>query len=89
MAERLNYYILFETYTQGMALKGLLDKADVPCRISPAPRSIQGELGCGMSILLEEEDIGRARECIEEHKAVYYDIVPLPCQIDAKRNRFC
>ena len=89
MTERLNYYILFETYTQGMALKGIFDKEDVPCRVSPAPRSIQGELGCGMSLLLEEEDIDRARKCIEDHDAVYYDIVPLPCQINSKRDRYC
>lgn len=89
MAERLNYYILFATYTQGMALKDLLRSAGIPCRISPAPRSIQGELGCGMSLLLEEEHIEAAKECIRENHAEYYDIQALPCQINAKRGRFC
>ena len=89
MPERLNYYILFATYTQGMALKDLLTANRIPCRIAPAPRSIQGELGCGMSLLLQPEDIDAARDCIRIHQAEYYDIVALPCQINPKRNRFC
>ena len=89
MEERLNYYILFETYTQGMMLKDLLTKDNVLCRIAPAPRSIQGELGCGMSLLLQPEDIDAARACIDRNHAEYYDIVPLSCQINPRRNRFC
>ncbi len=89
MDTKLNYYILFSTYTQGMALKDLLTKKKIPCRIAPAPRSIQGELGCGMSLLLQPEDIDAARACIDLNHAEYYDIVSLPCQINPKRNRFC
>ncbi len=57
--------------------------------IAPAPRSIQGELGCGMSLLIQPEDIERVRDCIARNEAEYYDIVPLPCQIKPGRNRFC
>lgn len=84
-----NYYILFETYTHGMMLQKLLREAGIPSRISPAPRSIQGELGCGMSILLKEEDLEHAKACIRENHAAYYDIAALPCQIDPGRNRYC
>lgn len=90
MSQELNYYILFETFTHGMALQEYLRADGVPSRISPAPRSIQGELGCGMSILLKTEaDKEAALACIQKHNATYYDIVALPCQINPKRDRYC
>ena len=51
--------------------------------------SIQGELGCGMSLLIQPEDIDQVRACIEKHHAEYHDIAALPCQINPRRNRFC
>ncbi len=91
MAEQVqtNYYILFANYTHGLALQKLLDEEGLPCRIAPAPRSIQGELSCGMSLLVKEDYIDAVRECIQRHQATYHSIVPLPCQIQPHRNRFC
>ncbi len=91
MAEesRINYYILFEEYTQGLMLQEQLREENISSRIAPAPRSIQGELGCGMSLLIQPEDIERVRTCIEKNRAEYYDIVSLPCQIKPRRDRFC
>lgn len=91
MAEtEMNYYILFETYTQGMQLQQYLREEKIPSRIAPAPRSIQGELGCGMSILLKtKEDMEAAKACIEKHQAAYYDIAALPCQINPNRDKYC
>ena len=86
---RINYYILFQNYTQGMLLHELLREEHISSRISPAPRSIQGELGCGMSLLIQPEDIDRVRECIEKHHAEYHNIAALPCQIYPRRNKFC
>lgn len=88
-SSEINYYILFEDYTQGMILQKLLREEKIPSRIAPAPRAIQGELGCGMSILLKEEDVERAKACIEKNKAEYYGIVPLPCQINPHRDQYC
>lgn len=89
MSQELNYYVLFETYTQGMKLQELFRAEGVPSRISPAPRSIQGKLGCGMSILLKAEALEAAKACIQKHNAEYYDIVELPNQINPKRDRYC
>ncbi len=87
--ERLNYYILFANYTQGMMLQSLLREDGVPSKIAPTPRSIQGELGCGMSILVQPEDIDAARECIRKNDAEYYDIVAIPCRINPNRDHYC
>ncbi len=85
----LNYYILFANYTQGLALHDLLKSQGLRARIAPTPRSIQGELSCGMSLLVLPEDIEAVRECIFRHHAAHHSIVELPCQIRPGRNRFC
>lgn len=87
--KEINYYILFRTYTQGMALHELLRGNDIHSRVAPAPRDIQGELGCGMSLLIKEEEIEAARKCIEDNNAEYYDIVGIECQINPDRHKFC
>ena len=85
----LNYYILFANYTHSLALQALLKEEGLRARIAPAPRSIQGELSCGMSLLVQPEDIDAVRDCIRRRHAVYHDIVALPCQIQPRRDRFC
>lgn len=85
----LQYYILFENYTHGMALHELLLAEGIPHRIAPAPRSILGELSCGMSLLVSPEHIEVARDCIMRHKAVHHAIVSLPGQIKPRRDRYC
>jgi len=85
----VRYYILFANYTHGMALHDLLTAAGIPNRIAPAPRSIQGELSCGMSLIVKPEDIEAARACIKQNKAPCHDIVPLTGQIRTQRDRYC
>ncbi len=85
----VRYYILFANYTHGMALHELLTAAGIPNRIAPAPRSIQGELSCGMSLLVKPENIEAAKACIEKNEAQYHDIVPLAGQIKPYRDRYC
>ena len=85
----LRWYILFANYEQGLALRDLLLKHGVKNRIAPAPRAIQGELSCGMSLLIEDADISGALTCIVENKGVYHSIVPLAGQIKSHRDRYC
>lgn len=87
--EDIRYYILFKTYEHGLALKDILTADGVKCRIAPAPRAIQGELSCGMSLLLEPDQLEAAKRSIAEHNAVYHDIVPLAGQIKSHRDRYC
>ena len=85
----LNYYILFANYTQGLALLDMLKEEGLNARIAPTPRSIQGELSCGMSLLVKEEHIEAIRAYLAESGAEYHSIVEMPCQIRPKRDRFC
>ena len=86
---RLRYYILFANYEQGLALRDLLLKDGVPNRIAPAPRASQGDLACGMSLLIEPEHIEQARACIEAHHAPYHRIASLEGQIQPHRDHYC
>lgn len=85
----VRYYVLFANYEQGLKLHGILDGAGVQNRIAPAPHCIQGELSCGMSLLIEKEHIDEAREAIKASGAEYYDIVPLEGQMKAHRDKYC
>ncbi len=89
MEAQLDYYILFANYTHGLALQETLKQAGLRSRIAPTPRMIQGELSCGMSLLVAAEDIEAVRACIRRSGAVYHSIVALPCQIRPGRNKFC
>ena len=85
----LRWYILFAHYEQGLALRDLLLKHNVKNRIAPAPRSIQGELSCGMSLLIEDADIEGCLTCIVEQKGEYHSIVPLAGQMRSHRDKYC
>ena len=85
----VRYYVLFANYEQGLMLHGILDDAGVQNRIAPAPRCIQGELSCGMSLLIEKEHIDEAKAVIGASGAEYYAIVPLEGQMKAHRYKYC
>ncbi|EHL63836.1 hypothetical protein HMPREF1006_01095 [Synergistes sp. 3_1_syn1] len=72
-----------------MSLHDLLSQNGVKNRIAPAPRAIQGKLSCGMSLLIEPEDIDAAEICIRDNRAEYYDIVQLAGQIRPRRDKYC
>lgn len=84
-----SYYILFANYTHGLAMQSLLKGEGLEARIAPTPRAIQGELSCGMSLLVKEEHIDAVRECIERNQSVHHSIVEMENQIQPNRNRFC
>lgn len=85
----IKYYILFENYTHGMALHELMLAEGIPHRIAPAPRSLQGELSCGMSLLVMPKDIEVAKDCIERHGAPHHGIASLAGQLMARRDKYC
>ena len=89
MADSVRWYVLFANYEQGMALHDLLDQQSIKNRIAPTPRAIQGELSCGISLLIEDTDIAAARACIQENHAPHHSIVPLAGQLKSRRDKYC
>ncbi len=85
----LNYYILFDNYTQGLALHELLRSGGLRARIAPTPRTLEGSRPCGMALLVRAEDIDAVKAYIARQNAEYRDIVETPCRIDPGRGKFC
>ena len=85
----IRWYILFQNYEQGLALRDLLCQHDLKNRIAPAPRAIQGELSCGMSLLIEDGDMEAVLQCITQNRGEYHSIRPLARQMHAHRDRYC
>ncbi len=85
----IKYYILFENYTQGLALYESLNNNRLKARIAPTPRAVQGELSCGMSLLVESDEIEAVKAYLKDSRAVYHRIAALEDQIRPGRDRFC
>ena len=83
-----SFYILVESSTAGMALYTALRAQGCKVRISPVPRGLQA--CCGVSLLVNPEDMPAVREALElpgfpPHEGV----VELENQIDPHRDVFC
>ncbi len=87
--DAMNYYILFDNFDQGLAMHDLLTASGFDNRIAPTPRSIQGELSCGMSLLIRPEALEAVRECIVQNRAACHAIVPYESPLRANRDRYC
>ena len=81
------YYILFDSHTDGLELYAFLKKAQLNPRISPAPRDAKA--CCGMSLLIDSEEISKVRFLLEKHEYSIDRIIELDIQIDATRDTFC
>ncbi|MCR4963402.1 MAG: DUF3343 domain-containing protein [Firmicutes bacterium] len=88
-SQNIRYYVLFANYEHGLAAHGILDAAGIENRIAPAPRAIQGELTCGMSLLLRPEHAEAAKACLDAQGAAYHAILPLADQLRARRDKYC
>ena len=87
--EQVRYYILFANYEQGSPSTICWIRREFPTGLPPAPRAIQGELSCGMSLLIQPEALEATRDCIRRHHAPHHAIVPLAGQIKPRRDRYC
>ncbi|WP_301860014.1 DUF3343 domain-containing protein [uncultured Megasphaera sp.] len=87
MKQITDYYVLFKTHTDAMALYQAARRRGLSVKISPTPR--QASVCCGVSLLVEADTLPALRQCIADTGAAYEKIVPLPRQIDAHRDSFC
>lgn len=83
------YYILFDNYEQCLTLHNLLDSGSIPNRIAPAPRGNGCKASCGVSLLIESQDIDRAKSCADKNDASYTDIFEISGQINPLRDKYC
>lgn len=83
MVMKMHWYILFENHTDGTAMYHALKEAGLHARISPTPRQLS--VCCGVSLLIQEEEIPRIRELAEEKNLRYLKIEGLDNPFDRGR----
>ncbi len=86
-SEITDWYILFFDHTDGMRMYRYLKGQGLAVRISPAPRAVS--VCCGMSLLAGDAEIKAVRREAEASGIAYDRIVPLPRQINPKRDVYC
>lgn len=82
------FYVLVNSSTEGMALFLRLRQLGCKVRVAPAPRGHTA--CCGMSILVNAEDMPPVREALDADPSLDYDrIIELENQINPRRDVFC
>lgn len=74
-----NYYILFNTHTEGMKLKSYLEKERIHYIISPTPRQLS--VSCGISIMYEKHDEQRIKQIVEKNDLSIKGFFELECKV--------
>ncbi|HIW84677.1 MAG TPA: DUF3343 domain-containing protein [Candidatus Dorea gallistercoris] len=85
--DQIQHYVLFPNHDNGMRLYQELKKLGVKAVIAPTPRS--ASKCCGISLIVQEEDLDQIQECILEHEIEILKIVAIERDINANRDRYC
>ena len=84
---RVDCYVLFASHTDAMELYGLVRAAGLSARVSTTPR--QARSCCGVALLIESDDAERVARIAQDGGVPVEGIVPLPNQINPKRDVYC
>ena len=85
--DQIQHYVLFPNHDNGMRLYQELKKLGVKAVIAPTPRS--ASKCCGISLIVQEEDLDQIQKCILEHEIEILKIVAIERDINANRDRYC
>ena len=84
-----NYYIIVSNVDRCMQLNDILIKNKLHPKISPIPRSVDKEASCGLSILVNEDEIDNTKLILNDYKNLYINIVETDSLIKKDRYKFC
>jgi len=84
---RVDCYVLFSSHTDAMQLYELVRAAGLSARISTTPR--QARSSCGVALLIDCDDAIATEQTARENAVPIEDIVPLPNQINPRRDIYC
>lgn len=86
MAE-IQHYILFPNHDNGMRLYKELKKLGVWAVIAPTPRV--ASKCCGISLMVNKEDLDAIKECAREHEIEILKIAEVEKNINPHRDKYC
>lgn len=85
--EKVQYYILFHNHDSGMRLYNSLKNRNIKSTIAPTPRV--ASKCCGISLLINKEDIDEIEKCINEESLDIIQITEIKTNINSKRDKYC
>lgn len=85
--EIYQYYVLFPNHDNGLRLHRALKELGVAARIAPTPRSLSK--CCGISLMVQEEDVDTIKNCAEEKQILILGIEKVRKDVNPNRDRYC
>ena len=85
--QQLQHYVLFPNHDNGMRLYKELKALGVRAVISPTPRTSSN--CCGISLLVEEEDLDTIQSCAKDRGIEILKIAAVERDLNPKRDRYC
>lgn len=80
-------YILFPNHDNAMRLYRELKKEEIASKIAPTPRS--ASKCCGVSLIVEKEDLQRIEEIVKLRQIVIEKMVEIEEDINPQRDKYC
>ena len=85
--EEYQYYVLFPNHNNGLHLHKSLKELGVRATIAPTPRSLSK--CCGISLMVEEQDIEVIKECVKKNGIEILGIEKVRKDVNPNRDRYC
>ena len=85
--EKNQYYVLFPNHENGLRLHKELRALGIKAQIAPTPRALSK--CCGISLMVEEEDVERIEKCVKENDISILGIEYIRKDINPNRDRYC
>ena len=85
--QQRQHYVLFPNHDNGMRLYKELKALGVRAVISPTPRT--ASKCCGISLMVEEEDLDTIQSCAKDRGIEILKIVAVERDLNPKRDRYC
>ena len=85
--KEIQYYVLFPNHDNGMRLHRELKALGVKAVIAPTPRV--ASKCCGISLLIQKEDVEIVEQCVRDHDIEILKIVEVEKDVNPNRDRYC
>lgn len=81
-----HYYMLFNNSNEAFAMHQALDRAGLSNQIAPTPRQLS--ICCGVTLLIQYEDIPTIKELVREKALSFLRIEGLDNDFDGHRHKY-
>ena len=84
---QIQHYVLFPNHDNGIRLYRELKSLGIRATITPTPRS--ASKCCGISLLVQEQDIDTIKSCIDKHQIEILKFAAIERDVNSRRDKYC